>query len=442
MNKLFCILLVLLLGIPFASKGVDAIVHDPWDLYHDLEIQESCGTITLIFTSRDQDPQTSNVNIKNYLPKQLDYSINFGDGTVVAVPADNNHGFPASVLTHTYAANGNYTLSISVTDFNGETGNLNIGTFSSHNTIVAASVSTPANLWTQQININQIGPKYYTFNVIETADCCAEVEFYETDLCGVKKVNHFPFAYTILTGEIDGTIPISVGSTTPIDGEISNFTRRWCYGVKEEYTITIRFYLAPGESMYIGHQGSATLMSNSGGSPIEYEFGTYQWKRCTECLPEFSPSPGGQYVLQAWVKQDNGRLLATYSAPNITLDFPGSSAPVAGPFTASGPIIEGWQRIEEEFTIPLGATSIRVNLNNSGSDDVFFDDIRLFPFDANMSSYVYDPVSLKLVAELDPNNYATFYVYDEEGKLLKKHRETERGIKTLTEGRSGTIENP
>jgi len=53
-----------------------------------------------------------------------------------------------------------------------------------------------------------------------------------------------------------------------------------------------------------------------------------------------------------------------------------------------------------------------------------------------MKSYVYDPVSLRLSAELDANNYTTFYEYDEEGTLIRTKIETREGIKTVSETRS------
>ena len=52
-----------------------------------------------------------------------------------------------------------------------------------------------------------------------------------------------------------------------------------------------------------------------------------------------------------------------------------------------------------------------------------------------MKSYVYDPISLKLTAVLDENNYATFYEYDQEGTLIRTKKETERGIVTISENR-------
>ncbi|MBI3883032.1 MAG: hypothetical protein HY305_02130 [Sphingobacteriales bacterium] len=40
------------------------------------------------------------------------------------------------------------------------------------------------------------------------------------------------------------------------------------------------------------------------------------------------------------------------------------------------------------------------------------------------------------MAELDENNYASFYEYDDDGTLTRVKKETERGIKTITETRS------
>jgi YD repeat-containing protein len=101
-----------------------------------------------------------------------------------------------------------------------------------------------------------------------------------------------------------------------------------------------------------------------------------------------------------------------------------------------GVIIEGWQRIEEVVDIPLTATSMNVYLETATSTTAYFDDIRMQPFNANMKSFVYDPVNLRLVAELDENNHATFYEYDDEGTLIRLKKETERGIKTIKETRS------
>jgi hypothetical protein len=58
-----------------------------------------------------------------------------------------------------------------------------------------------------------------------------------------------------------------------------------------------------------------------------------------------------------------------------------------------------------------------------------------------MKSYVYNPVNLRLMAEMDENNYATFYEYDDEGTLIRVKKETERGIMTIKETRSALMKN-
>ena len=158
---------------------------------------------------------------------------------------------------------------------------------------------------------------------------------------------------------------------------------------------------------------------------------------CEECIPSFSPVPGQKYVISAWVKE-SVLDVATYDNAAIVLEFKLSSsntATIIGPFKGKGAIIDGWQRIEYEFIIPSDAVDITVHLKNIGAGQVYFDDIRIHPFNANMKSFVYDPTTLRLHAEMDENNYATYYEYDEEGALVRVKKETERGIKTINETR-------
>lgn len=158
--------------------------------------------------------------------------------------------------------------------------------------------------------------------------------------------------------------------------------------------------------------------------------------------PVFSVTPNKKMLFSAWVKEDCGNAATgvpcreyTYTHNQVQLQFPGytGSNVVLNP---TGPIIDGWQRYEGKFTPPTGATTMTVNFVNSGIQPIYFDDIRIHPFNANMKSYVYDPVNLRLSAELDANNYTTFYEYDEEGTLIRTKVETREGIKTVSETRS------
>lgn len=166
---------------------------------------------------------------------------------------------------------------------------------------------------------------------------------------------------------------------------------------------------------------------------------------CKECPTSFSPIPGKKYVLSAWVKEANKQDSAAYKNSSISLIFKLSHASEdfeLSPFKPEGSIIDGWQRIQEEFTVPKNAVKMKIKLNNnSDSNDVFFDDIRVFPFNGNMKSYVYDPVNLRLVSELDDENYATIYEYDEEGALIRVKKETEKGIMTIREAHQAKQKN-
>jgi len=156
---------------------------------------------------------------------------------------------------------------------------------------------------------------------------------------------------------------------------------------------------------------------------------------CIDCLSSFAPSPG-KYIISAWVKGASVNKNTSYVNPKIRVSFTGHI--MDSIYTTKGLIIDGWQKIEEEVIVPANATDIKIELNcQSGS--CYFDDIRFVPLNGSMKSYVYDPISKKLVAELDERNYATFYEYDEEGKLIRVKKETEKGIMTIQENRNSII---
>jgi len=151
----------------------------------------------------------------------------------------------------------------------------------------------------------------------------------------------------------------------------------------------------------------------------------------------FSLLQSKKMILSAWVKENTTDCkCSTYVKNSITINYSGSSQTET--FVPAGSIIEGWQRYESVFTVPANATAINVSLNNTqGSGyNVFFDDVRILPFNSNVKSFVYHSSNLRLMAELDENNYASFYEYDDDGTLTRVKKETIHGIKTITETRS------
>lgn len=149
---------------------------------------------------------------------------------------------------------------------------------------------------------------------------------------------------------------------------------------------------------------------------------------CEDCLKTFSPQPG-RYILSAWVKGEIINKNTSYLNPFIAVGF--NDGPKIS-YLASGQIIDDWQKVDAIIVVPDGANTMQIELGcNSG--DCFFDDFRFYPIDGSMVTYTYDAITMRLVAQLDERNYATLYEYDEEGKLIRVKKETERGIMTIQE---------
>jgi len=156
-------------------------------------------------------------------------------------------------------------------------------------------------------------------------------------------------------------------------------------------------------------------------------------------LPTFSPLAGKRLLLSAWVKEGQACSGNTYTSNQIWVKIKRATDSVTIIAVPDGSIIEGWQRYERPLDVPADAVSITVYLQATGSVPVYFDDIRIHPYSATMKSFVYSPDNLRLMAELDENNYATMYEYDDDGTLIRLKKETERGIKTISESRGSLL---
>lgn len=159
--------------------------------------------------------------------------------------------------------------------------------------------------------------------------------------------------------------------------------------------------------------------------------------------PTFTIKPNQKMLLSSWVREDCTIPCSktNYTNSSIQLVFKDASNNVLSGSTVTinptGNIIEGWQKVEGEFTAPANAASMEIYFASNGSGITnYWDDLRIHPINANMKSFVYDPITLKLIAELDENNYASFYEYDEESQLIRVKKETIHGVKTIKETRS------
>jgi len=154
-------------------------------------------------------------------------------------------------------------------------------------------------------------------------------------------------------------------------------------------------------------------------------------KVCSECIGGFSPAINSKYVFSCWVKVNNPPPILSCSDASVVITSIGSATVTLHP---EGPVIENWQRVTGNFTTSSN-NNISVSLNK-GNAITFFDDIRIFPADGNMVSYVYDDVNLRLTYSLDENNYFTKNEYNNQGELMRVKKETEKGIITIKESSS------
>jgi hypothetical protein len=169
-----------------------------------------------------------------------------------------------------------------------------------------------------------------------------------------------------------------------------------------------------------------------------------------------TPISGKEYTLTAWVARDTVTS-HTFRVPEVisedtrlgirpvfyhgeeVLELPDSLA------EPSGPIIDGWQRLQSSFVIPAEYDSMAFRYQVRGSRSgksvpAYFDDIRFRPSSATVACYVYDPLTFRLAATLNETNHAAFYHYDEQGELRLVENETVDGVKTVSETRQHIVE--
>lgn len=165
------------------------------------------------------------------------------------------------------------------------------------------------------------------------------------------------------------------------------------------------------------------------GSLLQYDGNGQASVTAFTGIKPFAPVQNGRYLVSVWVKDG----AVNMNSEHIMEVLSGGNTVASS--SSAGPQIEGWRRVEIIFTVPANASEISIRLNPQ-SGTAYFDDIRVHPYDSHLKSFVYNSNNMFLMAELDENNYATFYEYDDEGTLIRVKKETERGIVTLKENRS------
>ena len=169
----------------------------------------------------------------------------------------------------------------------------------------------------------------------------------------------------------------------------------------------------------------------------------------SRCLA-VDPAAGNRLLLSGLLVdeelQRKGALLKLWV--KTALDVPGcqlallDGAGVALPLGASLPLNETTRIARtgdwtlHEVAVPAGAfatpgTAFTVQARTTSP--VSLDDVRFQPREAQGTCYVYDVKTLRLITQFDDQHFGLYYQYNDEGKLVRKMIETERGMKTVQE---------
>lgn len=180
-------------------------------------------------------------------------------------------------------------------------------------------------------------------------------------------------------------------------------------------------------------------------------------------LDDFSPAAGlssQKYLLSYWInvpcnlttaekekgidciRYDGYAQVKTIIAANCTTLVNTNPQAPTGDFEISrSEIVDGWQKVDILFTLTsndaVAGSFFTIKLDGQASGQhVYLDDIRIQPYDASMTTYVYDNTTMKPVAVLDDKNFATKYVYDRQNNVVGMIKETAKYKMSVSETRT------
>ncbi len=243
----------------------------------------------------------------------------------------------------------------------------------------------------------------------------------------LENKNEFNSVRSVAIYNPDHIFPLAVAANATYD-EVA------CTGFEETdpsggvHEGRIKFELSGGGNVVIStseaHTGKAS--ARVGATDVEYDVSL-----TSNTDPYFEPEADKDYFFSVWVNLDGN------SQGNVKFDINNGTI-TTFQTSATSPEIEGWQQVSGKMNIPSNATSVKIILESDDGNNIYFDDFRIHPFKGNMKAFVYDLETQRLEAELDDNNYATFYNYDDEGQLFQVKKETENGIATISTHRKNT----
>lgn len=198
------------------------------------------------------------------------------------------------------------------------------------------------------------------------------------------------------------------------------FDDKWLGQIKVKNAITPT--LVGAEDQTVAHSGKYSLKINS---------------ETTFKQEMLRLDSAKSYMLSAWVSVNNPFVTTPKLAEQLGIEviLRDKSGTIRGQrlLEPSGVVIEGWQQVKNTFLCPDNELTVELKFKPGVTGTAWYDDLRIHPSLGNMKSYVYDLRDFKLKAILDEENFASYFYYDQEGKLHLTKKETIDGVKTISE---------
>jgi len=140
-----------------------------------------------------------------------------------------------------------------------------------------------------------------------------------------------------------------------------------------------------------------------------------------------------EYLIQFWMYLGNNE---TISISPLRIEFANPSFQPINIGESQLSILTRvgqWVQLETSFTPTNSGEYDFLIINTNLNEEFYYDDLRIFPSQAVIESFVYDKNQGNLLASLDNDNYALFYHYDAQNRLIRKSKETYKGVKNIAE---------
>jgi hypothetical protein len=152
-------------------------------------------------------------------------------------------------------------------------------------------------------------------------------------------------------------------------------------------------------------------------------------------VPDIDPStPSGRNYLTI---SSNLTKSGLYTTKTYIVSYWKKSGTVTVNTTTGNPgrSVNGWTYYEHKVTNPSGGT---ITVSGNGA---VIDELRLYPFGAQMSTFAYDPL-IGLTAQCDANNQTKYFEYDAFNRLILVRDQDRNIIKQANYNYAGQQENP